>query len=135
MGSGVVYALGYGVFRVAGGEALFLRGDVLGMARVVWEMAQVPHVWMWLYLIFAVANSMLPSKPDRTAWLPAALFVGFVAGLTYFAGGQAVLDGLHATLQSFVGYVSFVLLFTLIVDVPFIVFVLLLEWLTRLIRR
>lgn len=134
-GSLVVYLLGYGAFRVAGGEALFLQGNVRGMARVIWEMLSVPQVWMWLYLIFAVANSMVPSDVDRQSWLPAALFVGFVAGLTYLVGGQEILGNIQAGLNSFVGYVGFVSLFTLIVDAPFVVLVFLLDRLTRPFQR
>jgi hypothetical protein len=37
---------------------------------------KAPDVFLWSYLLLSVSNTMLPSKSDRKAWLPAVL--GFV---------------------------------------------------------
>jgi len=42
---------------------------------------RAPDAPIWLYLIFAISNAMLPSASDRQSWGPVALFLGFVAAL------------------------------------------------------
>jgi hypothetical protein len=51
----------------------------------------VPDAWLWLYLLFAVSNSMLPSASDRRAWLPVLAVMAIVAGVLVYAGFSSVL--------------------------------------------
>jgi hypothetical protein len=37
---------------------------------------QVPDVWLWVYLVFAISTSMLPSESDMAAVKPALYFFG-----------------------------------------------------------
>jgi hypothetical protein len=53
------------------------------------RMLATPDFALWLYLVFAISNTMFPSRSDRAAWLPAALLVGLI-GLGLWMGG---LDG------------------------------------------
>jgi hypothetical protein len=69
-GAAVIIFVGYtrlGVELMA--EAL-VRGDLLGMGQALSAMTGRPNFWLWLYLIFTVSNSMLPSASDRRAWWP-----------------------------------------------------------------
>ena len=67
-------------------------GEVLlnGEGGPVWESLlthlRAPDFWLWLYLIFAVSNAMLPSETDREPWRPVLLFMGLVALLVYLVG-------------------------------------------------
>ncbi len=60
-----------------------------GLSRF-WQELQsayyVPDFWLWVYLVFAISNAMLPSAADRRAWGIALLFLAFVGALVYFAG-------------------------------------------------
>lgn len=42
---------------------------------------RAPDAPIWLYLIFAFSNAMLPSASDRQSWGPVSLFLGLVAVL------------------------------------------------------
>jgi hypothetical protein len=44
-----------------------------GMVQTIW---QVPDVWLWVYLVFAISTSMLPSESDMAAVRPALYFFG-----------------------------------------------------------
>lgn len=58
-------------------------GDWLG----VWAgLGGVPDLWLWVYLIFATSNAMVPSPSDRRPWLSLGLFLGVLAGMVYAAG-------------------------------------------------
>lgn len=43
------------------------------MLEALW---QVPDVWLWVYLVFAISTSMLPSESDMAAVKPALYFFG-----------------------------------------------------------
>lgn len=46
-----------------------------------------PDVWIWVYLIFAVSNAMLPSESDRRPWWTLLLYTLVMALVFYFVGG------------------------------------------------
>jgi len=90
-GAGAIIFMGYGRLGVGPvGEAL-TRGDVLAMVEGVRAMMAAPDFWLWLYAIFTVSNSMLPSASDRRAWLPSAVLVALLGGLLVYAGFGPVL--------------------------------------------
>lgn len=51
------------------------RYDVPGILMTLAHLPTVPDVGLWLYLVVAISNTMLPSATDRSAWLPAAVIV------------------------------------------------------------
>jgi len=46
----------------------------------------VPDFWLWFYLAFAVSSTMLPSSSDRRAWLPLAIAISLLLGLSWAIG-------------------------------------------------
>jgi hypothetical protein len=91
--SGVVLVLliGERALGIAGIGAALTAGDLAGVLRRLMAAVQAPDVWLWLYLIFALANAMLPSPSDRRAW-PVAAVVGLaLAGLLVWAGRTSSL--------------------------------------------
>ena len=72
------------------GEAL-AQGDLLGVAQSVGAITRLPDFWLWLYFVFAVSNSMLPSASDRRAWWPLTMAVALLVGVLMAAGLGAVL--------------------------------------------
>lgn len=45
-----------------------------------------PDAFLWLYLVFAIANGMMPSKPDREPFKPVLIYL-LIAALLYFVIG------------------------------------------------
>jgi hypothetical protein len=39
---------------------------------------KAPNALIWIYLVFAISNSMLPSESDRESWLPVGVFVALL---------------------------------------------------------
>jgi hypothetical protein len=39
---------------------------------------QAPNALIWIYIIFAISNSMLPSESDRESWLPVGAFLALL---------------------------------------------------------
>jgi len=42
--------------------------------------------WLWLYLAFTISSTMFPSATDRRAWLPVAIFIILLTGLSLVLG-------------------------------------------------
>lgn len=79
---------------------------------------------VWIYLAFAVSNTMLPSRSDMRAWPVLALFFATVVGLALLLGmGPALAVPLSATLR----WLAVACTLTALIDLPFVILIALLE--------
>jgi hypothetical protein len=91
IGSAAIIFVGYAWLGVEPvGEAL-ARGDLLGIAQGVRAMTRAADFWLWLYFIFTVSNSMLPSASDRRAWWPVLIVLAILTLFFFYAGLGSVL--------------------------------------------
>jgi len=128
VGSALVIGVSYGLLNAGPvGEAL-VRGDLGGVLQAMQAVWQAPDAWLWLYLIFAISNSMLPSASDRRAWLPLAVFVGLLAALLVYAGfEQLVLDALTGPVDAAIRALATAFTITVIFNVCVLPIIWLLE--------
>lgn len=112
-------------------------GDLPSIIQGFNVFVSTPDFWFWIYLVFAVANAMLPEPHDRINWwLP----VGVVGALTAFL---LVLDlgiVLKALLEGFFFKIASALSFTLVMALVVDLFMLGLIWVlieifSRLLNR
>jgi hypothetical protein len=61
-------------------------GDVSAAVSNISKLFHQPDFWVWFYLAFVVSGTMLPSPSDRRAWLPLALVIGVLFGLSLLVG-------------------------------------------------
>jgi hypothetical protein len=89
---------------------------------------QTPDFWLWLYLIFAISNAMLPSETDREPWKPVLLFMGLTAILFYLTGWVSqVPEVVAAASWTGLSYLAYVFSLTVVVDAIFIAAIAVLE--------
>jgi hypothetical protein len=127
-GTMVIFAVGYFVFGTPEVIAALSAGSwweaLVGLGRAF----QAPDAWAWAALIFTVGNTMLPSRSDTHAWpllgliLVVAIFIALLAG-----AGAVLLDGISYFLTWTVRWVVLLGGSTLLVDVPFFLFLLVVE--------
>ena len=109
-------------------------GEVLlnGEWEPLWESIlahlQAPDFWLWLYLIFAISNAMLPSETDREPWKPVLLFISLVAFLFYLTGWVNQMPEVvtNASLTG-LSYLAYAFSLTALVDAIFIAVIAILE--------
>jgi hypothetical protein len=81
---------------------------------------------LWLYILFAVSNAMMPSKPDRHAWPTFIVMVMAVIGFLYVIG---VLEQLWLNMAPFVltafTYLGVAFTITIIVNILFLLVIVL----------
>ena len=103
-----------------------------GIVAALEQATRVPDFWLWLYLIFAVSNAMLPSESDMASVRPVFIFLGIAALAVMVAAG---VPSIPATVVEWVGaianYLASAFGLTLAVDVVFGLVITLLLWSTR----
>lgn len=96
----------------------------------------LPDFWLWVYLLFAIANRMLPSPSDRQAWRPVIIFLGLISiGIAVSGWSPAITPDAGTLLKDVVGFLLYA--FTLIVGVDVIVAVIVavLEFIVGVVRQ
>ncbi len=70
------------------------NGNLLLAWQGLLHVLQAPDIWVWVYLVSAISNTMLPSRSDVHAWPALAMVAGIVITLLMMIGGTTVLmDG------------------------------------------
>ncbi len=131
-GSAVILLIGnlvLGISELAGAVA---GQGVAGFLDALAQMARVGDFWLWLYLIFAVSNAMLPSESDMATIRPVLIFLGGITAVVLLVSGvrgisPALVDGVNAV----AGYLATAFGLTLAVDLVFMLLLLLVLMPTR----
>jgi hypothetical protein len=132
-GSAVILLIGYLAFDIDAMQQAFIEADWSSLVASFSEMLNTPDIWLWLYLIFAISNTMLPSQSDRASWTPIILFVLLAVALAWFAGlGPAIVSSLGQPLDLATRWLAAVYGFTVVADAPFVLLIALVE---RLLGR
>lgn len=118
---------------------VLIGGQILGLSA--WPRFGSPEFWsnlraiyhvpdfgLWLYLVLAISNAMLPSASDRRAWGRALTFILFVALLLYLSG---LMDTFSITLSRWaangVGYLAYAFATAAAIDLVFVVLIFVFE--------
>ncbi len=129
-GTAVILFIGYRIFGVTSLAAAVQTGDINALAAAMAELVATPAFAVWLYLLFAVGNAMLPSKSDRHAWPAFLLWLTALTVVVAFATrGSAVLDNLAGPVATFFGYLAVALYIAIAVDILFMALIAAAEWL------
>ncbi|MEA3346374.1 MAG: hypothetical protein U9Q78_09090 [Chloroflexota bacterium] len=133
-GSLVILLIGRWALDVEALAKAFQGGEANYIIAELWGALHVPDFWLWLYLVFAISNTMLPSASDRRSWPSALIFLGGLIALLYFTGWVPPLRSrLTGLLPNALSHLNLAFTLTLTVDVVFALLILLLETLlTRL---
>ncbi len=116
-GSVVVVLIGYSRLAVGPLGAAMAAGDIAAAVARLLDTLRSPDSFLWLYLLFTVSNSMLPSASDRRAWLPVGGLLAAVGLLLYGAGAAPlVMDWIGAPLAAGVRVVASAFSITVGVD-------------------
>jgi hypothetical protein len=108
------------------GEAV-QRGDLAALLTSLGGLLRAPDAWLWLYLLFAIANAMMPSPSDRETWLPVILFSLLLMSLAVTFGLSSAIEGVGEVVDQIMRWLAAAFTVTLIVDVPFALIIFLIE--------
>ena len=132
-GTAVILLIGFRVFSVSNLTAAIQTGSVDALTLALTNLLETNDFLVWLYLLFAIANAMLPSRSDRRAW-PAFLLIMAVLTVAVYGLGlqQLVVEGLAGPITDVFGYLGLALSLAIGVD---LIFMLLIYFLENVIGR
>lgn len=120
------------VLGLDGVVALLLDGAWENLGQALGEMVRVPDFWLWLYLIFAISNAMLPSESDMSTVRPVLIFLGVLAAVLILVNGiPSIPRQVVQAVGGVAGYLASAFALTLAADGIFVLVIGLLLWLTR----
>jgi hypothetical protein len=67
-------------------SAELMAGRWLSSLDQMNRLLATPDVMLWLYLVFVISNTMLPSKSDRAAWASMLILVAALAAIGFTLG-------------------------------------------------
>jgi len=119
-GTAVILLIGFHIFGVTDLVAAIQSGDLGTLTLALNEVFNTNDFLVWLYLLFAVSNAMLPSRSDRRAWPAFALIMGGLAiALTVLGVQEVIFAGLSDLAGKLFGYLGLALSMSIGVDVVF----------------
>ena len=118
VGSVLVALIGRHIFSANQLTTLLYTGEINSSFRLLISAMQTADSALWAYLLFAVANAMMPSASDREPLIPLLLYLALAVTVYIFLGMplapfSAALDWLLPSLQNLTSG----LLFTVLLDV------------------
>jgi hypothetical protein len=125
----VIALIGGAHFDMAALRAAFSTGDVSALGDGLGKFVSAPNFLVWIYLIFAIANAMLPEEHDRINWwLLAGALVGLAVFLLVLDLGILVQAGLDGPLADLASMMSLALTLSLAIDLAVMGIISLTEW-------
>lgn len=127
-GSVAVLLIGQGQLNLTQIGRALVSGDVEATWQALVQTLTLPDVWIWLYLVFAISNAMLPSASDREAWRTVLLYLGLAAVLAIGLGlNPSLPDDFQRLILTGFTYLLSAFTITIAVDIAFILLILLCE--------
>jgi hypothetical protein len=127
-GSVAVLVIGQGRLELGQLGQAISTGNLDAISRAVVRTLSVADVWLWLYLLFAVSNAMLPSESDRQAWRTVLIYLGLALVLALGLGfNPTVSPEWQDFILTIVRYLLTAFLITVAVDLFFILLIMLVE--------
>lgn len=134
-GTASIWLIGFYIFGVTDLAAALQTADIDIMTVALTELFATPYVLLWIYLIFALSNAMMPSRSDRRAWRAFILIMVVVGIVAYLLGLQRTLsDGLAGPVATIFGYLGTALSIAIAVDLLFMALIALVENILSRIR-
>ena len=120
VGTAVIWLIANRVFNVELLGMALQSGDVTNLTFALSDFFQTDDVFLWLYLIFAVSNAMMPSRSDQRAWPAFLLLMGVTIVVVYALGWQtAVFNSLRNPIITTFGYLGIAFTMAIGVDLFF----------------
>jgi hypothetical protein len=138
VGLGVVLFIARSVFDVSDLAAAFATGELLLIGEALGRVLSVPFFPVWIYFLFAVANTMLPTTDDdREAWKPILGVFAGMALLLFVAGfEEKLVEILRGPVEQVLGLLTFAFVTTIALDLGVIALLRAAAWvLERFFKR
>ncbi len=134
-GSAVVVLIGAHLQLESLGRTI-LSGEWVSIGQAAAQSLHMADFWLWVYLLFAIANRMLPSPVDRQPWKPVLIFLALLVGVVVATGWNPQIDaGTEGFIRQVVGFLIYAFSVTAAIDLAVALSITLLEALVSLVTQ
>jgi hypothetical protein len=127
-GTAVVLLIAFRIFDVTALAEAIRTGEVDRLTDAVTTLFGTNDFLVWLYLLFAISNAMMPSASDRRAWPAFAVIMTLFALALFLLGLQdELIDTLAGPAATVFGYLGLAYSLTIGVDLFFVFVIYVLE--------
>ena len=134
-GTAVVILIAFRIFDIPALSDAIGSGDIDTLSNALLDLFITPDFLIWLYLLFAISNAMMPSSSDRRAWPAFALIMIIFAVILYLFGlADLFVDRLVGPAATVFGYLGLAYSLVIGVDLFFIFLIYLFESLVSRIK-
>ena len=127
-GTLAVLLIGLHIFDITALGQAIQSGQIDQLTQALGQVFSAPDFLVWLYLIFAISNAMMPSASDRQAWPTFLLLLLVVLLAALVLGGQEVMvQGLLGPVATVLGFLGLAFSLAIGVELVFIGVIMLLE--------
>ncbi len=116
-GTFALLAIGALVFNLSALRNALDAGNVNTFVDLLRALPQAADFWLWFYLVFAIANSMMPSSSDTQAWPPVIGFLAVFSGLALLIGGAQLVTAVTPTARLALQWLTAAFALTAIIDI------------------
>lgn len=128
-GTVAVVLIGNHIFDLPTVTTLIQTASIDTLFEAIRQLFTANDALLWLYLLFAISNAMLPSPSDRRAWPGFLLILLIVVALLYLLDLTPLLvDSLTGPIARLFGYLGLAFTITIILDFVVIILLTLAEW-------
>jgi hypothetical protein len=122
VGTTLILLIGYRIFNIPDLSLAIQSGDVRILTAALNQVYSTNDFLVWLYLLFAISNAMMPSRSDRRAWPVFIIIMVALALILYLLGIEGVIfAGLSDVATTVFGYLGLALSLSIGVDIVFMV--------------
>ena len=116
-GTLVILLIGFLIFDLDAIFTTIRSGGVETLTTALQRLYNTNDFLVWLYLLFAISNAMLPSPSDRRAWPAFFALLGMITVILGIAGmGNLLYQGLTGPISAVFGYLGFAFSLAIAVD-------------------
>ena len=123
-GTAVILWIGFRIFSVTNLTAALQSGEIDTLVVALGAVFSINDIFIWLYLLFAISNGMMPSRSDRRAWPAFLLTMGALAFVLFVLGlRDIVVAGLAEPVTTVFGYLGLAFSMAIGVDIFFMLLI------------
>ncbi|MCS7055122.1 MAG: hypothetical protein NZM18_02955 [Thermoflexales bacterium] len=127
-GLAALLLIGALVFDLASMQSALVSGSAQAALDYLLALPTATDSWLWIYVVFAIANSMMPSASDTQSWPPVIGLMVVLAAALLLAGGADLVTAIAPFVRAAVRWLTAVFALTAFIDVAAIVILTLAAW-------
>lgn len=125
-----IWAISYYIFDITTVVETMSTGELSDVGAAFNMLLAAPLFWLWIYIIFTIANTMFPTVPkDLKGWRSVFIGLGVVALALFLVGvGGEIFEVLQSPLSQIISVLQATFVLIMIVDVIMVMILGLIEY-------